>query len=160
MSEQLELWDNIAEDKSITTDDLDNMVSVMSKLKEEYEELKKQSDEAYKKYEQARRKVISALMATNKSKYFVDGIGTVSLVNKLKVKTPQTPEEKKAFYKWLNEKFGAEGFLAYTGINYQTLNSLYNQEFDKAVETGNADTFSIPGIAQPETETSLSFRQK
>lgn len=157
---QLELWDDLKVDSSITTENLDQMISVMAELKGNYEELKKQSDEAFKLYEKARGQVIAALSASNKSKYFVDGIGTVSLVEKLKVRTPQSIEEKGEFYKWLNQKFGADGFLSYTGINYQTLNSLYNQEFDKAREEGKADSFNIPGVQQPDTEISLSFRQK
>jgi len=157
---QLELWDDLSLDSSITTEDLDKLVSIMKAAKSAYEIAKAQSDSLHKEYNEYRSKVIKALMATNKSKYFVDGVGTVSLVEKLKVRVPNDLQDKANFFNWLTRTMGEEGFLAHVGVNYQTLNSLYNQEFDKAKQDGTADNFKIPGIGDPESETTLSFRQK
>jgi len=159
MSEQLDMWDEMEIDKSITTEDLDNAVTAMAESKSDYESKKKVSDEAHAIYQEKRAKLVSTLRAIKKEKYHVDDIGTVSVVKKLKVRTPSNPDDKGPFFKWLNENFGAEGFLTYVGVNYATLNRLYNEEFAKAKERGNADEFTIPGIDKPVEDYELRFRK-
>lgn len=146
-------------DESITTEHLDSMVQGMAELEADYKSKKAVSDEAYHKYQEARAKCISTLQQAGKKKYHVDEIGTVSVTEKLKAQVPKTPESKQEFFKWLNTEMGAEGFLTYVGINYQTLQRLYNEQFEMAKERGDADTFTIPGVADPVTEYGLSFRK-
>lgn len=146
-------------DESITTEQMDAMVKEMSELKDNYDELKKQSNAAHEKYQEARAKLITTLQAAGKTKYFVDGVGTVSVTEKLKIQTPKSPEDKEAFFKWLQEKYGREGYLTYATVNYNSLNSLYNTEFEQAKLEGTADNFEIAGVGNPEHEYGLSFRK-
>lgn len=155
----LEEFDELKADGTITTEELDSMVRDMAESKADYEKHKAISTEKYHIYEEKRAKLITTLRAANKGKYVVDGVGTVSVTEKLKVKTPKNPEDKGAFFAWLNQKFGHEGFLSYTGINYQTLQALYNTEFEEAKLNGYADNFHIPGVGNPEAEYGLSFRK-
>ena len=156
---QMEMFDELNTNHAITTEELDEAVKAMSSAKTEYEKKKAISDEAYHTYQNGRAKLIAMMQSANKSKYSVDDVGTISISTKLKVRTPQTPEAKGEFFAWLNGQFGADGFLTYVGINYQTLQSLYNKEFEAATDEGLADSFTIPGIDSPQSEPSLSFRK-
>lgn len=146
-------------DKSITTEQMDSMVSEMSELKDTYDKLKKQSNAAHEAYQEARAKLITVLQEAGKTKYFVDGVGTVSVTEKLKIKTPKSPEDKEAFFDWLRNKYGQEGYLTYATVNYNSLNALYNTEFEQAKLDGTADEFQIAGVGNPEHEYGLSFRK-
>jgi len=159
MDEQQELFDRLTTDTSITTEDLDVMVSVMAKSKKEYEQRKAKSDEAHAIYQEKRAKLVSTLQACNKKKYSVDGIGTVSVTEKLKVRTPKGLEAKKELAAWLKQQLGDDGMHTYLSVNYNSLNSLYNQEFEHAKDRGQGGDFYIPGIEKPEAEFGLSFRK-
>lgn len=157
--DQMDLFNELATDTSISTDQLDRMVTDMAFSKAEYEAQKKISSELHKKFEEKKAQLMSTLQAANKKKYHVDGIGTVSVSEKLKVKTPQFIENKKLLFDYITAKYGEEGLLSHAGINYQTLNSFYNTEFELAQVEGTADDFAIPGLDAPLTEHSLSFRK-
>lgn len=146
-------------DESITTDELDAMVKDMAKLKADYEALKMQSNTAHEKYQESRAKLIATLQAAGKTKYHVDGVGTVSVTEKLKIRVPKDPEDKAKFFEWLQRRYGMEGYLTYATVNYNSLNSLYNNEFEQARLEGTADNFSIDGVGNPEHEYGLSFRK-
>ena len=158
MSEQLEMFEQPV-DTSVTTEDLDTAVELMAEAKADYEAKKSISNEAHAEWQTHKAKVISLLRSINKKKYTVDGVGTVSVTEKLKVRTPQAHEDKELFFAWVNENFGREGFLSYLGINYNTLNALYNDQFTKAKEDGVASDFNIPGVRNPEAEYGLSVRK-
>lgn len=158
-AEQLRLFEEAVEDKGITTQDLDKLVDVMARAKSDYESKKAISDEAYHYFQQVKGSLVGMLQAANKSKYSVDGIGTVSVTEKLKVRTPKDFDSKEKFFAWLKDRHGKEGFLSYLGINYQSLQKLYNDEFAQAVDEGHGSEFSIPGIETPEAEVGLSFRK-
>lgn len=152
----MEEWEQ--QDTSITTEQLDAAVNEMYDLKVDYDAKKKVSNDAHAAYEEQRFNVVSLLKAAGKSKYFVEGIGTVGVSEQLKVKFPTTPESRGEFFGWLNKELGADGFLAYATVNYGTLNSLYNEQFALAADKGDADNFEIPGINPPQSESKLTFR--
>ena len=153
----LDQWDTQTE--VVTTEELDEAVNAMSDFKGEYEAKKKISNDAHHQYEESRARVISLLAKANKTKYEVDGVGKVSVSQQLKVKFPSDHDQRASFFKWLNESYGGDGFLTYASVNYNALNSLYNQEFERAKDEGTADDFTVPGIASPEHEPKLSFRR-
>lgn len=145
--------------QTITVEELDHAVSQMVKAKEEYDRQKAAANELYYHHENCKQKVMELLRAAGKKSYQVDDIGKVTVVEKLKVKMPQTVEFKEKLFNWLQEKHGQEGFLAHTTINYNTLNRLYNEEFEEATNTGNAADFEIPGLDSPETVRELRFNK-
>lgn len=154
---QTEMFEEAPRD--VTQKELDDLVADMAAAQAKYDNLKAESTEAYHAYEKLRAQLVDTLRATGKKKYHVDGIGTVSVTEKLKVTTPKTPEDKSRFFAWLNLKWGREGFLSYTGINYQTLQKLYNDEFKEAKENGTAADFNIPGVGDPVAEFGLKFNK-
>lgn len=152
-------FDELACDKTITVEDLDRQVVIMVTYKQGYDELKARSNHGHELYQEAKAVLITMLKAANKKKYHVDGVGTVAVTEKLKVTTPKSLEDKQALFEYLKRELGNEGFLASASVNYNTLNRIYNEAFDKAKEDGNAAEFSIPGIEQPQAEFGLSFRK-
>lgn len=146
------------DDKTVSTEELDNTIKEMQKNRAEYDARKKLSDEAYHRFNDSKLKVLLLLEKVGKTKYVVDNLGTVSVVNKLKVQTPKTNSEKEQFFKWLEQMEGKDGLLAYTNINYSTLNSLYNRYVEQSAEAGE-DFKGIPGIGEPIAEKEIRFRK-
>lgn len=151
----LEEWTPPTDD--ITTKHLDERITFLDQAKSAYEEAKKLSDEAHRVYDAARSEVMALMEQAGKKSYKVDGVGSVSLRHDLKVKYPATLDDRSKFLEWLRSK-GDEFFNTTVSVNYQTLNSLYNSEFQAAVEAGQG-MFEIPGISQPTSEPILSFRR-
>lgn len=152
----LEGWDETAE---ISVKELDDVISNMALAKERYEEAKRVSNEKYAEYEELRRKVLVHLETLNKKSYKVDGIGTVGVKTELKVRYPETLDQRKEFFEWMKSQ-GEDLLLTKFSVNYQTLNSMYNEEFERAAEEGRAAEFKIPGISDPVSENTLTFRRR
>ena len=92
-------------------------------------------------------------MTSFKSKH-----GTVVRSNRYSVQTPKTMQEKREFFRWLNEK-GPEVYWSYATVNSQSLNALYKAELEVAKADGNLE-FKIPGIGEPTATPILSRRKK
>jgi phage/plasmid-associated DNA primase len=143
--------------QEISTADLDKMVAEMQEAWAVYDVKKKESTALLQKYEEIEAKVLSTLKSANKSKYHVDGLGTVYIINKKTVRVPKTISEKEALFKYLQSK-GREFMMGMLTVNSQTLNAFVNQELANAAKKGDA-SFSIPGIEQPVTQESIGFRK-
>lgn len=152
-------WEELSTDDTITTEELDSLVEAMSEAKADYEAKKKISTEAHADYQIKRAYLIAKLQAANKKKYDVEGVGSVTVTESLKVKTPKDFDDKQKLFDWIEGEMGQEGILSYLGINYNTLNSLYNERFAQAKEEGTGADFNIPGINSPETEYGLRFKK-
>jgi hypothetical protein len=138
--------------KEITTRQLDEATQKLWDLRKDYEAKKKISNEASELVDKAELELLDLLERANKKNYQLDGVAKVVAVNTLCVTTPKTPEEKSAFFKWLNTTLGAEGFLAYLNINHNSLNSLWNEQFEMAEDKVG---FKIDGINAPTLRKSL-----
>lgn len=139
----------------ITVKDLDQAVTEMVEARKQYDDAKELSNAFHAKLEERKERLLQMLEATGKSSYKVDGVGTVSKVEKLKVSMPTTPEAKEKFFSWLLENEGKDGFNHYATVNYQSLNSLYNQRYEEATDKS---MFEIPGIKAPEVSLELRFK--
>lgn len=155
----LDMFDDAGADKSITTEHLDKLVQEMVDSEAAYKEAKSTSNRLYEEYQTKRAVLISTLQQAGKKKYVVDGLGTASVVEKLQVRTPKTPEEKTLFFEWLRKNHGDDGLLAYQTVNSRSLTSLYNTEFEAAKLDGTAAEFKIDGIEAPTVNFELSFRK-
>lgn len=155
-NEQLELWDSIGA-SDISVEQLDDAARAYAKAREDYEQKKSISNEAFHHQNELKNRLISMLKAANKKRYSVDGVGNLTVVEKLKVRAPQSIEDKQAFYDWVESTYGAEARLLYSSINHNTLNSMYNQIAEEAAAKGQ--DFHIPGVSEPESETNLQLRK-
>jgi len=138
---------------SIEVAQMDDLVQKYRLLKETHEEAKKQAAEIYHKLEEAETQVINALTATGKSKYFVDGIGTVFVAQRVSYKTPKTLEDKLKLFAYIEKNHGKDALMNYLSIHSQSLNSFANKELE-------ADpTKVIDGLETPTITTELRFRR-
>ena len=137
----------------ITTEEIDLSVAKMASLKSAYEEAKRLSNDAHAHLEVAKAEVLTLLQKAGKSKYHVDGLGTVSVVGKAKVRVPKDPSDKKAMLDYFASK-GEEVFNQTVTVNYNSLNSWYNQELEQD------PLFRMPGVESPKPEFQISFRAK
>lgn len=145
---------------SISVEDLDQLVKEMRKKRDIYEAAKAKSTELYKEYEQLEGAVVEALRQAGKKRYHVDGLGTATVVEKLVVTTPKTLEDKRKFFEWIKAKFGDTVLLDKQGINHQSLQKLYNDAYDEAVERGEGHLFSVPGLQPPTNYPELRFTKE
>ena len=98
--------------------------------------------------------MLNALAASGKKNYTVDGIGQVYTVTKEQYTTPKISEDKTKLFNYIEDKYGPDVLMFMVSINHQTLNSWANKE----TETG--EVMAIPGLAEPTSVTTLSFRRK
>ena len=154
MNDKVKQWDAV-EREDISVADLDAAITEMRELRTDYEAKKKVSNEAQAKYKDSTAKVIDFMKRARKSNYQVDGIGKVVVYDTCKVKMPTDHESKGRLFKWLSDKFGADGFLSYATINYNALNSLFNDQTEINAEQG--EPFSMPGVSDPTSETNIRF---
>lgn len=153
--QQLEMWSQPTQDISVSQ--LDNAVKALREAKDKYSEAKAISDSMYAVVKETETALISILKAAGKEKYIAEGVGTVSLSERLSVPTPKTPEQKEAFFNWLREEMGQDGYLTYATVNSNSLNSLYRQKVEEYGERG--EVLEIGGIEAPTSYTSLSLRK-
>ena len=101
----------------------------------------------------AEKKIVAYLNDCRKSSWKVEGLGQVQVRNYLTVKTPKTPEAKKAFFDYLKSKGIFEDLVS---VNHQTLNAFYKTEREQAEGDPN---FEIPGLEAPTLQQGIAFKR-
>jgi len=145
-------WEGPAEE--ISTKTLDIEISYMQELRKKYEATKEVASEASAEYETQKELVLELLERAKKTKYSVDGLGTVNVLNKYMVKTPKELMEKRDFFAWIENRYGKDVLDGMVSINSQTLNSFVNEvkEADAQIE--------IPGLGAPSHKKEIRFTVK
>jgi len=88
---------------------------------------------------------------------YQSAFGLVEMRSRLSVKVPQSVEDKKALFAYLDGK-GAELGWEYFSINSQRLNSMYKQESEIAKEEGR--DCKIPGVVDASEFSTIHFKIK
>lgn len=135
------------------TEDLDSLVEEMVDFRKQYEEQKDISNALHRKYKLTQDKLLNALEESNKPKYYVAGIGTVSLVNKMKVRMPQDPDRKKEFLEYMMGRDDVKFSLL--NVPWQSLQAWYNTEME-----AHEGDFDCPGVEAPTLETTIRFTKE
>lgn len=149
-----EEWQNDAE--VLNLQEMDALIGELRDAKTDYDKAKKEASLAKQHYDNLQLKVSAALESANKDKYVCDH-GTVSIVRKLAVRVPATPEDRLKFFKWLEENEGQEVADNYKTVNSQALNTLYNQLAEEYAARG--EVLEIEGLEAPTYRETLSFRK-
>lgn len=136
---------------------LDALVQKMVQLWDVAEALRKEAAEARAKAEVVDQALIQALRDAGKTKYFVDGVGTISIVPKFQVCLPATMADKEKLFAYLQAQ-GHDVYMDWVSVNSSTLNARYTAKAEEAAARGEVG-FSIPGIAAPTTRQTLRFTQ-
>ena len=124
---QLELLDPVpvilamVESEGLTTAVIDKAVTEMYAARRRYDDAKKISNEFDAKHKSLKAVVVKLLTDANKDRYSENGVGSVSRVEKLRVTTPKSLEDKAALFKYLKDTLGADGFLTYASVNSASL---------------------------------------
>ena len=149
----VEEWNEAAAEEIPTATLDDVLVKMQNKWKEV--EVKK---EIYKaelaQYEQMECNMLDLLKRACKTKWQVDGLGTISIRTKYSIRTPKTPEDKKSLFDWIKATHGPESLMGLVSINSMTLNSFVNEEKEKD------PMVKIPGLEAPTARESLAFRKQ
>ena len=133
------------------------MVGKLRELRTAYDEANAVKKEKYDDYKRQEAMVIEALAEVGKDTYICEGVGRVTKVEKMAVRVPATPDQKKQFFNWLKENMGEDVATQYTSVNSQALNSLYNQLTEEYAQRG--EVLNIDGLETPLTRIELSFRK-
>ena len=139
--------------QAISTEKLDEMILTMQETWEKYEEAKKVASKLFQEYESQETDVINTLKAINKSKYFVDGLGNVSVTTKYSFKIPASLEAKEELFNYIREAHGEDVLKGMVSINSQKLNAWAKEELETKPE------LNIPGLDSPTPKDSLSIRK-
>lgn len=136
-------------------------VKEMNELLERIAELRDRETEAadVKKkitaeLEATETRLVEQLLENNLTSYRCPA-GLASLSFRTSVKTPKTPEQKKAFFDYL-KSIGRYDELV--SVNSQSLNSFYKEQLELAKEEGKEDV-EIPGLTEVSINPNLSFRR-
>lgn len=148
--EMLSEWDQV--DTTITTAEIDMAVNRMLELEDVREEKKQDYKLADEAYEKQRAHVLDLLNRTGKTKYFVEGLGTVSKAVKYSVSMPKDPDEKRKVLDYF-KSFGDDFYYNIVNVYYQSLNAFYNQKREED------PTFTIDGVGEPQRSEELRFRK-
>ena len=143
--------------ENLTTHEIDDLIKSMRDKREKYEEAKKVSSDLYKEYKEEEHRVLQALKNAEKSKYHVDGVGTVSVVARETVKVPKDLDDKRKLFQWIKEKYGDDALDSYLTIHSQSLNSFYKKELENSEQP---ELFSIPGLGEPTVTEETRFRKE
>ena len=144
-------WDAV-DVKEISLEEMDAMVKELQEHWKAVEEIKAIAKDVRDKYDAYEKKVLEALKNSKKSKYQVDGLGTVYISNRYVTRVPKDLTAKEKLFNWIKATKGGETLLAMVSINHQTLNSFLNQEYE--VNPGCI----VPGVEAPTHEETLGFR--
>lgn len=156
-NDQLNEWDEV-EPSDISVEDLDKAAVEYANAREIYDVKRATANEAHREMERKKTRLITLLSYAKKKRYSVEGVGDMTVVEKMKVKTPKDIEDKRKMFDWIEERFGEEGMYNFASINHNSLNSLYNEVSEEFAAKG--EIFEMPGVGQPESEKTLQLRRK
>lgn len=139
----------------ISLGEMDALVASLKAAQEEYKAASKAAEEKNAAFSELKEKLIDILKKQGKSTYIAEGVARITVVEKMSVKTPKSPEEKKAFFAWLAKHKGQEVADAYLSVNSNSLNSLYNELTEEFAARG--EVLMVDGLEDPISLTSLSI---
>ena len=146
-------WEEKPEPSEVSLAKMDEMIAEYKDCRDVYEEKKKEASKSYEDVEKIQNKIMAALEAAGKKSYKVDGLGTFSVVLKQSVSMPKDFEEKRGLFSYIIKNYGVDVFESMVTIHYQSLNSFYNQEFEKAQDP----MFHLPGVSAPTVKKEPRF---
>jgi hypothetical protein len=145
------------EKEELTLQKLDGLVRDYASKREAYDAAKEISNQKEKEKYDAEMRLLEALKSADKKSYSVDGLGSVARREKFAVRVP-SGDNKRAFLEYL-QKRGEDVFYGLATVNYNTLNSFYQEELE-AAEAGGVFPFVLPGIEEPTLSEGITYRKE
>lgn len=141
--------------ENVDIEELDTVVREYFDARTAYEEASAESKRLNKEKDAAQARLLDYLKRTKKSKYSVDGIGTVLIANKYSIRVPKTIEEKKKLFHYIREQYGMDVLYSKLGIHSGALNAFYNEEAEAYAARG--EDFELPGVGAPTAMESVKL---
>ena len=157
MSISQDVWISATAEKPLDLSEMDSLVQKSLEAWQLADEKKKAYSEAYEAAEKVDAQIMEALKLAGKSKYFVDGVGTVSISQRTIVRVPNHPEAKKKFFKYLQD-LGEGVFYSLATVNSNALNAWFNSKVEEETSRGVLG-FSVPGIDDPTMRETIRFNK-
>lgn len=132
--------------------DLKILVCQLFDAKASYAEAKELAEGRSKRVTELESQVMQALEKSELDSFEVPKVGKITMKETESYQTPKSIDEKKAFFKFIQEKYGDEGFWTYMSINSRSLQTLAKQMVDEGADV-------IPGLNLPTTYNKLSVRK-
>lgn len=140
----------------VSVKELEETITMLVEARAEYDRAKTIASEKNATVELLEEKVTELMEKADKDVY-VGRDARITIVSKLQVTTPKSPEDKQKFFEWLKLKHGEEAMWAYATVNHNSLNSLYNTEAEEAKVRG--EMISVDGIEAPTIRKTLQVRK-
>jgi hypothetical protein len=141
---------------NVTMTELDAIVKELEVKRKIYSEKKGEASAANDEVEAIEGKIMAILEAHNKTKYSVDGVGTVYTVDKFQVSFPKDPDKADK----LREYCLNNGLGSMLTINHNSLNSLYKSKKEELEIEGKLDFSNVlDGVDEPKVYKTISFRK-
>ena len=151
----LEQWKE-ASGKEVSLGELDVLVTDLFEVGKQYDELEAKKKERGQAYEELQGKILLILQQAGKSKYSVDGVGSISVANKYVIRVPKEISSIRECRAWFMLHKGPDVTDGYFKPNSQALTAFYNAE----KEASNDPMFSIPGVEAPTLVQTLRFKSE
>lgn len=138
--------------------DFKRTVDEMYAIKKDRDAYEAKSKELTERLEAIKQTIIAHLQE-NELDSFESTECKIYLSNKSSVKVPRDPEKKKLLFDFIRSKYGPNVLMNMVTVNSMSFNSFYNEEEKHMLESGQIE-FSMPGVDQPATYTTLNIRKK
>jgi len=153
--DKLPVWGSDFEDpNTVTVKEMEELSNAIFQYAEQIDVCEEQIRQIREKKDEATAQMQQYLQHFGKTNY-KSNAGTIEVRTSLSFKTPKTPEDKKAFFEWL-QKGGI--FWEYASINSRSLDALCKAEYEVAKEE-NREAI-IPGIEKPTEYQKVYLRRK
>lgn len=140
--------------------EFDHLIVTLRQFRDRKDELAAEAKKLNEEVDLIEAKILNLLKQTGKERWEVPGYGLAYKSTKLEVRFPDKLEERKLLEGYVKEKYGEEMRGSLFTINYQSLNKFFKEEYEKAAESGKADSFVVPGLAAPTSRETIGFRRK
>lgn len=146
--------------EDVSVSKVDALVKVYRELRDRKDELSQELKTLNEEVDLVESKLLDVLNKTGKKNWEVPGAGLVYKSVKLEVRFPEKIEDRKKVEAYVRKQYGEEMRGTLFTINYQSLNKFFKEEYDKACERGQGDSFKIPGLDSPTSREIIGFRRK
>jgi len=143
--------------KNHSTEDVDEMVMTLLRLKEDYKLKKHASNAADALYKDHQTALVQTMKDLKKKNWNIAGIGTVTVVNTKSVTAPKDFTSRRYMLEYFLD-MPTEVWVEKLGVNSRTLNTFYNAEADIAESEGRL--YTMPGVEEPTIKSHTSFREE
>lgn len=129
----------------VTVTELDQMCMEAFKLEDVIDKMEAAVKQESKKLAEIKAKLLAIFDATDKTKYALNGFGTIFMHNRWTVALPETDEDLAKLVEYLKERGMYEKIVK---PNSASLNSFVQTEQEVQLENGNVD-WICPGLKEP-----------